>query len=81
LSLTAPPLEGERLRLRGRLHAAGKSIPLDVEASLRRVDDELEVEATTYADQRQLGMTWSPLGITRTPSKLIVRGQLVQDGD
>ena len=39
-------LDGERLTVSGRLYAAGKSTPLDVDAKLRRVDDELEVEAT-----------------------------------
>jgi polyisoprenoid-binding protein YceI len=30
-------------------------------------------------DRPQLGMTWSPLGIMRAPSKLIVRGRLVRE--
>jgi polyisoprenoid-binding protein YceI len=72
-------LDGERLRVHGRLHAAGKKIPLDVAATLRRVGDELEMTATACADQRRLGMTWSPLGMTRAPSKLIIRGRLIQD--
>jgi polyisoprenoid-binding protein YceI len=71
-------LSGERLKASGRLHAAGKSMPLDVDATLRRVGDELEVAATTLADQRQLGMTWSPLGVVRAPSKLTVRGRLIR---
>jgi len=72
-------LDGERLRVHGRLHAAGQKIPLDVAATLRRVAGELEVAATTCADQRRLGMTWSPLGMTRAPSKLIIRGRLIPD--
>jgi polyisoprenoid-binding protein YceI len=39
-------LQGERLEVRGRLHAAGQSIPLELDARLRRVGDELEVDAT-----------------------------------
>jgi polyisoprenoid-binding protein YceI len=74
-------LAGEALQITGRLYAAGKSIALDLEATLRRDGDELEVDATTFADQRDLGMTWSPLGIVRRPSKLIVRGRLVHDGE
>ena len=46
---------------------------------MRVVDGELEVEAVTYADQRQLGMTWSPLGMLRAPSKLIVRARLIRE--
>lgn len=71
-------LEGDALKVRGRLQAAGKTIPLELDATLRRVDGELEVEAVTHADHRELGMTWSPLGILRAPSKLIVRGRLVR---
>jgi polyisoprenoid-binding protein YceI len=71
-------LTGETLTLRGRLHAAGRSIALDVDATLRQVDGELEIEASALADHRTLGMTWSPLGILRAPSKLTVRGRLVR---
>jgi polyisoprenoid-binding protein YceI len=74
-------LAGETLKVRGRLHAAGKSIPLDVDAAVRAVDGELEVEASALADHRKLAMTWSPLGILRAPSKLIVRGRLVPTED
>ncbi len=72
-------LEGERLAVRGHLHARGASMPLEVDASLRRAGDELEVEAVTVADQRVLGMTWNALGMIGTPSTLIVRGRLVRD--
>jgi polyisoprenoid-binding protein YceI len=76
-------LEGDTLQVAGRLYAAGKHIPLDVHATLRdvRADNELEIEATALADHRELGMTWSPLGIMRAPSKLIVRGRLVRQKD
>ena len=46
---------------------------------MRVVDGELEVEAVTYADQRELGMTFSPLGTVRTPAKLIVRARLIRE--
>jgi len=45
------------------------------------IGDEFEIEATTLTDQRELGMTWSPLGRVRAPSKLIVRGRLVGTED
>lgn len=62
-------VSGQRLRASGRLHAAGRSIPLELEGSLRRAGDELEVDVATFADHRQLGMpTWSPLGMLRTAS-------------
>lgn len=74
-----PP--GERLKVHGQLDAAGKAIPLELDATLRHLDGELEIEAVTEADHRRLGMTWSPLGILRTPSKLIVRGRLIPQTD
>jgi polyisoprenoid-binding protein YceI len=72
-------LEGERLKVRGRLHARGASMPLDIDATLRRAGDELEVEAVTVADHHQLGMTYRLLGLVGTPSKLVVKGRLVRD--
>ena len=72
-------LDGERLHTRGRLHARGSSIPLEVDATLRRVGDDLEIEAATEADHRQLGMTWNRMSMIRTPTKLVVTGRLVRD--
>lgn len=74
-------LSGQQLKVRGRLHAAGKSIPVDLDATITSVGDELAVEAETHADHRHLGMTWNRLGMLRTPSKLIVHGLLVQDAN
>ncbi|MEA2136174.1 MAG: hypothetical protein QOC68_4083 [Solirubrobacteraceae bacterium] len=77
----AATLDGNTLTARGRLHAAGKDIPLDVDATITPVGDRFELEATALVDQRELGMLWSPLGITRAPSRLIVRGRLVRAED
>lgn len=71
-------LDGETLHVRGSLHAAGRQVPVDVKVSLHQVGDEIDVEASTLVDHRELGMTWSPLGILRSPSKLVVRGRLVR---
>lgn len=71
-------LDGNTLKARGLLHAAGRHIPLEVDATVTPVDGEFEIEAIALADHRELGMTWSPMGITRTPSKLIVSGRLVR---
>jgi hypothetical protein len=46
--------------------------------SLGEIDGEMEIEGLTEADHRDLAMPWSPLGILRAPSKLIVRGRLVR---
>jgi polyisoprenoid-binding protein YceI len=72
-------LEGERLKVRGLLHARGASMPLDIDATLRRAGDELDVEAVTVADHHQLGMTWNRLAMVGRSSKLVVEGRLVRD--
>ena len=72
-------LEGERLKVRGVLHARGAGMPLEIDATVRRAGDELEVEAITLADHHELGMTWNFMGMLRPPIKLIVRGRLVRD--
>jgi len=72
-------IDGERLIAKGVLLAAGTSVPVEVEATLRQIDRELEVDAVTQVDHRAMGMTWSPLGMVRGSSTLIVRGRLVQD--
>ena len=71
--------QGDTLKVSGRLHAAGKHIPIEVNAQLRDVgiDGELEIEATALCDQRGLGMG-GPMGILRAPSILIVHGRLVR---
>ena len=74
-------LSGEDLTVRGRLYAAGQSIPLDVRATLRRVGGELQVDAATSADYYELGMSHGILGMIRTPCELNVHARLVRDGD
>ena len=58
--------DGDDLRVRGELLAAGERVALELRPTMRQVDDRIEVDASTAVDQRQLGMTWSPLGIART---------------
>jgi polyisoprenoid-binding protein YceI len=74
-------LHDDTLKLRGRLSARGRSIPLELEVQVRQVDGELEVEAATSAPHRELGMTWSPLGMIRPRSELFVKGHLVPNTD
>ena len=71
-------IDGGRLKIRGLLYAAGKHVPLDVDATVTAVGEEFEIEAAALVDQRELGMTFSPLGVIRAPSRLIVRGRLVR---
>ena len=74
----AADLDGDRLKVRGLLYAAGAHVPVDVDAHVTRVGDGFEIEATTLVDQRELGMTWTALGMVRAPSRLIVHGRLVR---
>ena len=71
-------LENTRLTVRGLLHAAGRSIPLELDATVHNVEGGVEIEAATRAPHHELGMTWSPLGIARPHSTLIVKGRLVR---
>jgi polyisoprenoid-binding protein YceI len=72
-------LQGDTLRVRGRLSARGRSIPLELDARVHEVDGELEVEAATTAPHRELGMTFSPLGMIPPRSTLFVKAHLVPD--
>jgi polyisoprenoid-binding protein YceI len=58
-----------RLRVDGELEAAGERVPLTFSPLVEETEDRLELDADTTVDQRQLGMTWSPFGIARTPTK------------
>lgn len=71
-------LQGRTLRVRGRLSARGSSIPLELEAQLHEVDDGLEIEATTTAPHRDLGMTFNWLGMIPQRSTVVVRALLVR---
>jgi len=71
---------GDRLEVDGELEAAGQSVPLHVEVTVRGDGDgELELDAVATVDQRQLGMTYSPLGVIRTPTALNVHARLVPE--
>jgi polyisoprenoid-binding protein YceI len=65
-----------RLHVEGELMAAGRRVPLQLDATVEEAEGQLQIEASTTLDQRELGMTWSPLGIARTPSTLSVRARL-----
>ena len=68
---------GERtLRVRGELEMAGHRVALTLQPTIEQHDEQLEIDARTPLDQRQLGMTWSPLGMTRAPVALHVHALL-----
>jgi polyisoprenoid-binding protein YceI len=77
----AAELDGDQMRLRGELYAAGKHVPLEVEATVSAVGEELEIEASAVVDHRALGMRFSPLGVVGDHTRLLVRGQLMRADD
>jgi polyisoprenoid-binding protein YceI len=70
---------GGRLHVEGELEAAGERAPLQVEVIVEQADGRLELEAAATVDQRQLGMTYSPLGMVKTPTALSVHTRLRHD--
>lgn len=70
-------LQGDALKVRGRLSARGPSIPLELDAEVRRLDGELELGAATTAPHRELGMRWSLLGMISPCSELFVKAYLI----
>jgi polyisoprenoid-binding protein YceI len=75
-------LDGERLSIEGELRARGEAMPLTLEATLRPVGDELEIEASTDTDRRRLGVDgWSRFGLVSTSTRMTVHGRLVPDAN
>lgn len=51
------------LYVNGRLEAAGKVVPVEFDAAVRRVDQELRIAATATLDRHQLGKSSAQLGL------------------
>ncbi len=66
-----------RVHVSGTLFAAGTSVPVAFDASVRLIEGELEVETTTTIDQSLFGMTRGPLWNIRRPAKLHVKARVV----
>jgi polyisoprenoid-binding protein YceI len=67
---------GGRLGVEGELEAAGERARLQVEVTVEHADGRLDLDAAATVDQRQLGMTFSPLGAIRYPTALGVHARL-----
>ena len=67
------------VHVRGELEAAGAPVPVAFDASVRVIDGELELEATTTVDQRRFGMSQGPLRNVRPPAKVHVKARLVRE--
>ena len=72
------PVDG-RIEVEGELLAAGRRVVLELDPALRKTADRLQLDASTRLDQRELGMTYSPLGMTRTPATLTVHADLTPE--
>lgn len=70
-------LGGGRAHVSGELEAAGRRVPLAFDATVRLIDRDLELEATTTVDQTSFGMSDGPLRNVRRPTKLRVKTRLV----
>jgi polyisoprenoid-binding protein YceI len=68
-----------RLLVEGELEVAGGRAPRQVEVTLEQADGGLELDAAATVDRRQLGMTWSPLGVIGTSIALRVHARLRDD--
>ena len=64
------------IRVTGRLEAAGRAVELTFLANLSQNDDGLEIHTTATIDQRQLGMTWSPLHMVRGSATVLAHARL-----
>jgi polyisoprenoid-binding protein YceI len=63
----------------GELQAAGTRVPVAFDASVRIVEGEIELEATTTVDQRRFAMNQGPLRNVQTPATLHVKTRLVRE--
>jgi polyisoprenoid-binding protein YceI len=67
-----------RVHVSGELEAAGKRVPLALDASVRLIDGDLELEATTTVDQSRFGMSDGPFRNVRRPTRVRVKTRLVR---
>ena len=68
-----------QVRVSGELEAAGTSVPLVFDASVRLIGGELELEVTTTVDQRRFGMRQGPFRNIRPLTTLHVKTRLVRE--
>lgn len=64
------------LHVEGGLEAAGAVVPLEFDAEVRQVGEELEVEVATTVDPRWFGMSTGLLGMIRPSAKLHITTRL-----
>jgi polyisoprenoid-binding protein YceI len=75
-STSVSDIAKDRVRVEGQLEACGEVLAMTLEPTIHQTRDQLEIDVTTTVDQRRLGMTWSPLAMTRSPVTLNVHASL-----
>jgi len=75
-STSVSPAGDGMLHVQGGLQAAGVVVPLEFDAAVRQVGNELEIEAETTVDPRLFGMSSGHLGMIRPPARLHVTARL-----
>jgi len=68
------------LRIDGTLAVTGTTVPVQLDATLERIGDDLQIEGTTEVDQRQFVMSDEQLGMIRRPATLHVKALLRREG-
>jgi polyisoprenoid-binding protein YceI len=69
--------DGRAVRVAGNLEVAGRTVPVELEATMQRLGGEIEIEATATVDQGGFNMSKGPLGMIRTPANVHVKARLV----
>jgi polyisoprenoid-binding protein YceI len=67
------------LYVNGRLEAGGKVVPVEFDASVQRVDQEVRIAATATVDRHQLGKSSGQLGLI-LPAKVHVTARFGPGG-
>jgi polyisoprenoid-binding protein YceI len=75
-STSVSDIANNRMRVEGELEAAGERLAMTLEPTIRQTSERLEVDVTATVDQRQLGMSWSPFGMTRSPVTVTIHASL-----
>ena len=75
-STSVSDLADDQVRVEGELEAAGERLAMTLEPTIHQTNDRMEIDVTTTVDQRQLGMTWSPLAMTKYPVTITVHASL-----
>ena len=78
MSTSVTGLGSGRVRVNGELEAGGRRVPLAFDVSVRLIDGDLDLEATTMVDQSRFGMSDGPLRNVRRPATLRVKTRLVR---